>query len=167
MNWIPIGLNWTILFKFLEMTIVVIWRYINKTELNLIECGHLSESNHCLQILILEDMKLSDCLPEILDLLKACRLEGKERRVNRFFFSFFQGTTCWGHFHSCFKIVQPETTSITLRISIHDSTMTMNAEIWDPSWLKACRLLAVALLYTNLLLRTACVTMPIICLSPF
>ncbi|XP_072246372.1 uncharacterized protein lrrc41 isoform X2 [Leuresthes tenuis] len=35
----------------------------------------LSESNHCLRILILEDMKLSDCLPEILDLLKACRLE--------------------------------------------------------------------------------------------
>ena len=34
MNWIPIGLNWTILFKCLEMTIVVIWRYINKTELN-------------------------------------------------------------------------------------------------------------------------------------
>ena len=33
MNWIPIGLNWTILFKCLEMTIVVIWRYINKTEL--------------------------------------------------------------------------------------------------------------------------------------
>ena len=37
MNWIPIGLNWTILFKCLEMTIVVIWRYINKTELNWIE----------------------------------------------------------------------------------------------------------------------------------
>ena len=35
MNWIPIGLNWTILFKCLEMTIVVIWRYINK--LNWIE----------------------------------------------------------------------------------------------------------------------------------
>ncbi|KAM4548040.1 uncharacterized protein lrrc41 isoform 2-T2 [Odontesthes bonariensis] len=35
----------------------------------------LSESNHCLRILILECMKLSDCLPEILDLLKACRLE--------------------------------------------------------------------------------------------
>ena len=33
MNWIPIGLNWTILFKCLEMTIVI-WRYINKTELN-------------------------------------------------------------------------------------------------------------------------------------
>jgi len=30
-------LNWTILFKCLEMTIVVIWRYINKTELNWIE----------------------------------------------------------------------------------------------------------------------------------
>ena len=27
-------LNWTILFKCLEMTFVVIWRYINKTELN-------------------------------------------------------------------------------------------------------------------------------------
>ena len=37
MNWIPIGLNWTILFKCLEMTFVVIWRYINKTELNWIE----------------------------------------------------------------------------------------------------------------------------------
>ena len=37
MNWIPIGLNWTILFKCLEMTIVVIWRSINKTELNWIE----------------------------------------------------------------------------------------------------------------------------------
>jgi len=36
-NWIPIGLNWTILFKCLEMTIVVIWHYINKTELNWIE----------------------------------------------------------------------------------------------------------------------------------
>ena len=37
MNWIPISLNWTILFKCLEMTSVVIWRYINKlnwTELN-------------------------------------------------------------------------------------------------------------------------------------
>ena len=33
-NIIPIGLNWTILFKCLEMTIVVIWRYINKTKLN-------------------------------------------------------------------------------------------------------------------------------------
>ena len=37
MNWIPIGSNWTILFKCLEMTFVVIWRYINKTELNWIE----------------------------------------------------------------------------------------------------------------------------------
>ena len=37
MNWIPICLNWTILFKCLEMTIVVIWRYIYKTELNWIE----------------------------------------------------------------------------------------------------------------------------------
>ena len=37
MNWIPVGLNWTILFKFLEMTFVVIWGYINKTELNWIE----------------------------------------------------------------------------------------------------------------------------------
>ena len=39
MNWTPIGLNWTILFKCLEMTFVVIWRYINKTELNWIKSG--------------------------------------------------------------------------------------------------------------------------------
>ena len=45
MNWIPIGLNWTILFKCLEMTIVVIWRYINKTELNWIECPRSEETN--------------------------------------------------------------------------------------------------------------------------
>ena len=41
-NWISLDydyneLIWTILFKCLEMTIVVIWRYINKTELNWIE----------------------------------------------------------------------------------------------------------------------------------
>ncbi|XP_034562899.1 leucine-rich repeat-containing protein 41 [Notolabrus celidotus] len=35
----------------------------------------LSESNHCLKSLHLEDMKLSDCLPEILHLLKDCKLE--------------------------------------------------------------------------------------------
>jgi len=33
----PIGLNWTVLLKSLEMTLVVIWRYINKTEF--IDCG--------------------------------------------------------------------------------------------------------------------------------
>ena len=46
MNWIPIGLNWTILFKCLEMTIVVIWRYINKTELNWIEGEVTNTSLH-------------------------------------------------------------------------------------------------------------------------
>ncbi|XP_060890859.1 uncharacterized protein lrrc41 [Labrus mixtus] len=40
----------------------------------------LSESNHHLKILHLEDMKLSDCLPEILNLLKVCKLE--ELRLN-------------------------------------------------------------------------------------
>ncbi|XP_070817188.1 leucine-rich repeat-containing protein 41 isoform X2 [Chaetodon trifascialis] len=35
----------------------------------------LSESNHLLRSLNLEDMKLSDCLPEILNLLKDCKLE--------------------------------------------------------------------------------------------
>jgi len=34
MNWILIGLNWTVLLNCLEMTFVVIWRFINKTELN-------------------------------------------------------------------------------------------------------------------------------------
>ena len=33
-NWTPIGLNWTILFKCFEMIFVVIWCYINKIELN-------------------------------------------------------------------------------------------------------------------------------------
>ena len=36
MTWIVIGLNWTVSLKCLEMTFVVIWLYINKTELNLI-----------------------------------------------------------------------------------------------------------------------------------
>ncbi|GAA6226197.1 leucine-rich repeat-containing protein 41 [Lates japonicus] len=40
----------------------------------------LSESNHCLKSLTLEDMKLSDCLPEILNLLRDCKLE--ELRCN-------------------------------------------------------------------------------------
>ncbi|XP_069544617.1 leucine-rich repeat-containing protein 41 [Brachyistius frenatus] len=35
----------------------------------------LSESNHCLRILSLEDMKLSDCLSDIQNLLKDCKLE--------------------------------------------------------------------------------------------
>lgn len=34
-----------------------------------------SESNCCLRVLKLEDMKLSDCLPDILNLLRDCRLE--------------------------------------------------------------------------------------------
>ncbi|XP_032381254.1 uncharacterized protein lrrc41 isoform X1 [Etheostoma spectabile] len=40
----------------------------------------LSESNHFLKSLNLEDMKLSDCLPEILNLLRDCKLE--ELRFN-------------------------------------------------------------------------------------
>ncbi|XP_078115637.1 uncharacterized protein lrrc41 isoform X2 [Sander vitreus] len=40
----------------------------------------LSESNHFLRSLNLEDMKLSDCLPEILNLLRDCKLE--ELRFN-------------------------------------------------------------------------------------
>ncbi|XP_051233768.1 uncharacterized protein lrrc41 [Dicentrarchus labrax] len=40
----------------------------------------LIESNHFLRSLNLEDVKLSDCLPEILKLLRACRLE--ELRFN-------------------------------------------------------------------------------------
>ncbi|KAE8293865.1 hypothetical protein D5F01_LYC06806 [Larimichthys crocea] len=40
----------------------------------------LSESNHSLRSLNLEDMKLSDCHPAILNLLRDCRLE--ELRVN-------------------------------------------------------------------------------------
>ncbi|XP_041862545.1 uncharacterized protein lrrc41 isoform X2 [Melanotaenia boesemani] len=35
----------------------------------------LSEFNHSLRTLILEDMKLSNCLPEILNLLRNCKLE--------------------------------------------------------------------------------------------
>ena len=34
MNWILIGLNWTVSLKCLQMTFIGIWRYINKTELN-------------------------------------------------------------------------------------------------------------------------------------
>ena len=33
-NWTPVDLNWTVLFKCLEMTFIAIWHYINKTELN-------------------------------------------------------------------------------------------------------------------------------------
>ena len=33
-HWIMITMNWTILFKCLEITFAEIWRYINKTELN-------------------------------------------------------------------------------------------------------------------------------------
>jgi len=33
-NWILIGLNWTVSLKCPEMTFVVIWRYVNKIELN-------------------------------------------------------------------------------------------------------------------------------------
>ncbi|XP_043984883.1 uncharacterized protein lrrc41 isoform X2 [Gambusia affinis] len=35
----------------------------------------LSESNHCLQALTFEDIKLCDCLPDILKLLRSCMLE--------------------------------------------------------------------------------------------
>jgi len=34
MNWILIGLNWTVSLKCFEMTLVVMWHYINKIELN-------------------------------------------------------------------------------------------------------------------------------------
>ncbi len=44
-------------------------------------CGYLLESNHFLRSLNLEDLKLSDCLPEILNLLRDCKLEGKKRRM--------------------------------------------------------------------------------------
>ena len=43
MNWTLIGLNWTVLLKFLEMTFVLIWRYINKTELNWINCTSMAK----------------------------------------------------------------------------------------------------------------------------
>jgi len=33
MNWTLVGLNWTVSLKSLEMTFVVIWCYLNKTEL--------------------------------------------------------------------------------------------------------------------------------------
>ena len=36
LNWTLIGLNWTVLLKCLEITFFAFWRYINKTELNLI-----------------------------------------------------------------------------------------------------------------------------------
>lgn len=49
--------------------------------LPLMTCDHLLEVNPCLRSLNLEDMKLSDCLPEILHLLSNCKLEGKRRRV--------------------------------------------------------------------------------------
>ena len=45
MNWTPIGLNWTVLSKCLEMKFVVIWRYINKTELNWIEVKNAKTKN--------------------------------------------------------------------------------------------------------------------------
>lgn len=38
---------------------------------------HLLESNHILRDLILEDINLSDCLPQILHLLRDCKLKGK------------------------------------------------------------------------------------------
>lgn len=40
--------------------------------------NHLLDSNHLLRSLTLEDIKLSDCLPQILSLLSDCRLEGKD-----------------------------------------------------------------------------------------
>lgn len=39
------------------------------------------ESNPKLRSLTLEDMKLSDCLPQIINLLSDCKLEGKNRRL--------------------------------------------------------------------------------------
>ena len=52
MNWTTIGLNWTVLFKCLEMAFVGIWRFINK--LNWIEkCYHLyRNSPHCGTLLL-------------------------------------------------------------------------------------------------------------------
>ena len=44
-EFILIGLNWTILFKCLEMTIVVIWRYINKLNWNWIELCYTNKLN--------------------------------------------------------------------------------------------------------------------------
>ena len=37
MNWILIGLNWIVVLKWLEMTLVVIWCIISEIELNSIE----------------------------------------------------------------------------------------------------------------------------------
>lgn len=50
--------------------------------LSLIIYGHLLESSRLLRSLNLEDMKLSDCLPDLLNLLTVCRLEGKNRVVS-------------------------------------------------------------------------------------
>ena len=57
MNWTPIGLNWTILFKCLEMTFVVIWRYINKTELNwiLLQCKLCGKAQEVMAAIPLKD----------------------------------------------------------------------------------------------------------------
>jgi len=41
-NWTSIGLKWTILSKCLEMTFVVIWRFIKETELNVFNCSCLT-----------------------------------------------------------------------------------------------------------------------------
>ena len=41
-----ITMNWTVSLKGIEMTFVVIWRFINKTELNLIGfCDHSPYEN--------------------------------------------------------------------------------------------------------------------------
>jgi len=42
---LTLSVDWTILFKCLEMTIVVIWRYMNKTELNWIDINGLLDGN--------------------------------------------------------------------------------------------------------------------------
>lgn len=41
---------------------------------------HLLESNPLLVHLSLEDTNLSDCLPQILHLLRSCRLKGEKTR---------------------------------------------------------------------------------------
>jgi len=68
MNWLPIGLNWTISFKCLEMIIVVIWSYINKTELNWIELMSVENVIVIVQtfdeIFLLGSKRISNQLPQ-------------------------------------------------------------------------------------------------------
>ena len=111
MNWIPISLNWTILFKCLEMTIVVIWRYINKTELNWIinregSYSHVSlnplTNAHVVRVII--TYKLSTCLKgQVLvtgsKVWMVVKLPGEERQWC------WEGDT-WDHF-LCSKMFFP------------------------------------------------------------